>query len=82
MLRAIEDTKDEWIMQDNNLRYAMYYYANTNIMEDYPYLTYNDLKHLKEKYYEVYRKDLNVAQELMEHKLKWMKANGVTGYEK
>jgi len=82
MLLAIEDTKDEWIMQDNNLRYAMYYYANTNIMEDYPYLTYNDLKHLKEKYYEVYRKDLNVAQELMEHKLKWMKANGVTGYEK
>lgn len=82
MLLAIEDTKGEWVLADNNLNYALYYTANTNIMVDYPYLTYNDLKHTKELYYDIYRKQNETVEYLMKCKLEWMTENGVTGYEK
>lgn len=56
MLKGVEDTKDQWVLANNNLNYALYYLANTNTMVDYPYLTYNDLKEAQELYMQSHNK--------------------------
>lgn len=83
MLKGVEDTKDQWVLANNNLNYALYYLANTNTMVDYPYLTYNDLKEAQELYMQSHNKAKNeTLQYLMDCKMEWMLANGVTGYNK
>lgn len=83
MLIAIEDTKDQWVLANNNLNYALYYLAGTNTMVDYPYLTYNDLKEAQELYTQTHNNKKNeTLQYLMDCKMEWMTANGVTGYNK
>ncbi|MBQ6555144.1 MAG: hypothetical protein IJL89_07925 [Firmicutes bacterium] len=80
MLLAIEDTKDQWVLPSNNLNYARHYTGTYNVMVDYPYLTYNDLyttRHLLGIYF---NKSNDTVQYLMDCKMQWMKANGVTGY--
>lgn len=79
MLLAIEDTAANWIREDCNLHYAVYpdgSYGGT----DYPYLTYNDLYYLRQYLTEQGRESA-ALQKLMDAKLKWMKASGVTGYQ-
>ena len=83
MLKGVEDTKDQWVLANNNLNYALYYLANTNTMVDYPYLTYNDLKEAQKLYMQSHNKAKNeTLQYLMDCKMEWMLANGVTGYNK
>lgn len=83
MLKGVEDTKDQWVLANNNLNYALYYLANTNTMVDYPYLTYNDLKEAQELYMQSHNNAKNeTLQYLMDCKMEWMLANGVTGYNK
>ncbi len=80
MLIAVEDTKDQWVLANNNLNYALYYMAETNTMVDYPYLTYNDLFETQLLYQKIYGKKNDVVQYLMDCKMEWMTANEVTGY--
>lgn len=80
MLLAVEDTCDLWILRNNNLKYALYYSGSSNTMSDYPYLTYNDLFTTKQILRDMFGKESSAVNKLMESKLKWMLANGVTGY--
>ncbi len=82
MLLGIEDTKDDWILSDGNLNYALHYDGNSNVMADYPYLTYNDLYETRRILKESFGKENSVIKELMESKLEWMKKNNITGYIK
>ncbi len=80
MLTAIDDTKNQWVLANNNLNYALYYMAGTNPMVDYPYLTYNDLFETQELYTAIYGKEDETVKYLMSCKLEWMTANSITGY--
>ncbi len=80
MLIAINDTKDQWVLANNNLNYALYYVAGTNPMVDYPYLTYNDLFETQELYTAIYGKENETVKYLMDCKLQWMTENSITGY--
>jgi hypothetical protein len=79
MSKGIEDTEAQWLLPDGNLAYAVHY-TGDNLMQDYPYLTYNDLYwadwHL-ENYVNV---DNGAVQRLMASKKAWMIKNGVHGY--
>ncbi len=80
MLLAIEDTQDSWVLENNNLNYALYYTAGTNAMVDYPYLTYNDLFETQQLYTKIYGKENETVKYLMDCKMQWMLENDVTGY--
>lgn len=80
MLKGVEDTKDQWILDDGNLKYALYYTKNTNVMVDYPYLTYNDLHSTRTILKRLFDQHNSTINYLMESKLEWMIANNVTGY--
>lgn len=80
MLKGIEDTKDQWVLQDNNLNYALYYTGTYNTMKDYPYLTYNDLFTTKKILNKYFNKSNATIEYLMACKLDWMQKNNVTGY--
>lgn len=78
MSLAIQDTAANWICPDNNLHYA-WYPNGTYGGVDYPYLTYNDLYNLRE-YLAEQNRSIPELQTLMDAKLQWMQASGVTGY--
>jgi hypothetical protein len=80
MLLAIDDTRDQWVLASNDLNYALYYNADTNTMQDYPYLTYNDLYTTKKILKEQFNKTNSTVEYLMASKKMWMDANNVTGY--
>ena len=80
MLTAIEDTCDSWIMEDRNLHYACLP-DGTFGMQDYPYLTYDDLFNMQQQLTAMGRERSEELQKLMDAKLDWMQANGVTGYK-
>ena len=81
MLLAIEDTGAGWVMPDHNLYYSVKP-DGTYVEGDYPYLTYNDLLHLR-KYLTGFGKTENeTLTYLMGEKLQWMQSHGVSGYEK
>ncbi len=81
MLEAVKDTKESWIMEDHNLKYALHYYADTRELKDYPYLTYNDLfetrKHLQDL-----QIDTSYIQYLMDNKKMWMDSNNISLYKR
>ena len=79
MLLGIEDTCEGWIMEDNNLHYC---YMDGGVFgkDDYPYLTYNDLYTMQQEFGKMGRGRNEALDRLMEAKLQWMQANGVTGY--
>ncbi len=79
MLYGIEDTKNEWILDNSDLSYALYYNGNNNIMKDYPYLTYNDLFITRERLESLNIKS-SAIEELMEAKMVYMTKNNITGY--
>ena len=79
-LLAIEDTGSQWVMPDHNLYYSIRP-DGTYAAGDYPYLTYNDLLHLR-GISDRQRTGRNGNADLSDGgKLQWMTANGVTGYE-
>ncbi|MCD8089037.1 MAG: hypothetical protein LUD81_00130 [Clostridiales bacterium] len=80
MLLGVEDTCDQWILENNNLKYALYYSGSANTMTDYPYLTYNDLFTTRQILRDMFNRESEAVNRLMDAKLKWMKANNVTGY--
>lgn len=80
MLTAIEDTCSEWITDNGDLYYG--YYAEKGCAnQDYLYLTYNDLYYLQNVLEEMGKGRNEALDTLMESKLAWLQANGVTGYE-
>lgn len=81
MLNGIEDTTDEWIMPDNNLEYALHYEGTYNVMQDYPYLTYNDLFVAKQRLNSIgiYSDGID---KLMSAKKIYMDQNNITDYYK
>ncbi len=79
MLKGIEDTKEDWIMPDGNLYYALYY-SGTLELTDYPYLTYNDLYTTQQILNTYWHYTNATLDELMATKKKWMDANNITGY--
>ncbi len=82
MLVGIEDTRNQWVLPDGNLNYALYYTKDTNKMEDYPYLTYNDLFQTKALLNKLFNKTNDTVEFLMASKKMWMDNNNVTGYMK
>ena len=81
MLLAIEDTGAGWVMPDHNLYYSVKP-DGTYVEGDYPYLTYNDLLHLRKYLTGFGRTENETLTYLMSEKLQWMQSHGVTGYEK
>ncbi len=79
MLYGIEDTENEWILENSDLNYALYYNGTNNIMKDYPYLTYNDLFIAKQRL-----QNIGIASDsidnLMTAKKIYMDSNNITGY--
>lgn len=80
MLQGIEDTRDEWILDNGNLRYELYYTKDTNLMVDYPYLTYNDLYDTNTILKRLFNQENDTINYLMQSKLAWMIENDITGY--
>lgn len=81
MLKGIVDTQDQWVLSDNNLNYALHYTGTTNKMEDYPYLTYNDLINTKVLYKAIYGKENATVEYLIKCKKQWMDENSIVGYK-
>lgn len=82
MLLAVEDTCDQWILPDGNLKYALHYTGSANYMVDYPSLTYNDLFETRDLLQRLFNKKSDAVTKLMASKLKWMNENGITDYYK
>jgi hypothetical protein len=79
LLSAVEYTENDWILEDNNLRYAILYDESVIEMRDYPFLTYNDLFETRELLMRL-GEHCTAVNRLMASKKKWMGYNGVTGY--
>ncbi len=79
MLYGIEDTEEQWILDNDDLNYALYYNGTNNTMKDYPYLTYNDLFITKQRLAEVGMASETIDH-LMESKMAYMTSQGITGY--
>lgn len=79
MLKGILSLGYDWIRYDNNLHYA--YLADGSMgMEDYPYLTYNDLFLMREALDDRYGTHDPMLDTLMEFKRYWMNYHGVRDY--
>lgn len=79
MLKGIEDTRDQWVMPNCNLNYALYY-SGSEELTDYPYLTYNDLYTTQQILNNYYHYTNETLDYLMKCKKIWMDTNNVTGY--
>lgn len=82
MLLGIENTRDQWVLKDNNLNYAVMYTGINNTMIDYPYLTYNDLFATKQILNKYFNKTSETIEYLMSCKKIWMDNNNITTYLK
>lgn len=82
MFLAIEDTRDLWVLENNNLEYALYYEHKTNLMQDYLYLTYNDMFYIQETIEKIYGKRNETLDYLMDSKRDWLEKNGAFDYWK
>lgn len=81
MLMGIKNTRDNWIMEDNNLEYAFLVNGEMGLI-DYDYLTYNDLYNVQadlERINGSRNADIDI---LMTAKKSWMDAKGITDYKK
>ena len=80
MLAGICDQGTAWIREDGSLHYARLPDGNFGL-EDYPYLTYNDLYDVQAWLSANRGGRTPVLDTLMASKRAWMDANGVTGYK-
>lgn len=79
LLQAVKDTAPDWINGNGDLHYCVFPNGSYGL-QDYPYLTYNDLFNLQAIIKnETGEEDADLTF-LMTRKLMWMDANGVTGY--
>ncbi len=81
MLQGIKNIYTEFILPDNNLKYAVFYNGKSKLV-DYPALTYNDLFETQALLMKIYNSPDDTLSYLMDCKLKWMNANNVTDYFK
>mgnify|MGYP004603925009 FL=1 len=81
MVRGIEQSEALWYKSNGDLYYS-YDPNGTCSGQDYPYLTYNDLLELQRLYAARHGQPNAVLTRLMQSKLRWMNANGVTGYNR
>jgi hypothetical protein len=81
MLFGIKNTRNSWIMKNNNLEYARKPDGTMSFI-DYPYLTYNDLYNVQKDLESIYGERDRDLDLLMSAKKKWMDSNGITGYRK
>lgn len=79
MLRAIENSETLWIMPDGNLEYAMLTDGSMGL-QDYPYLTYNDLLALQKQLVARGDGENPALARMLASKKQWMDARGITGY--
>jgi len=80
MLQAVLDTEEAWIRDNGDLEYCVFPDGSFG-MQDYPYLTYNDLYDMQQM---LLTRNGAVSEELdrlMAQKRSWMDANGITGYK-
>ncbi|MFY0546214.1 hypothetical protein [Brevibacillus sp. H7] len=79
LLYGVKNTKSMWIKPNHDLHYA--YLPNGKMgLQDYPFLTYNDLVESQSLFVKIYgRMDPDLA-ELMANKKQWMDQTGVKGY--
>lgn len=82
MFLAIDYTKKDWVLPNNNLEYAMYYTKNTNLMIDYVYLTYNDMFNMQELLETKFNTRSETLDYLMNAKRTWLIANNANDYKK
>lgn len=82
MILAIEDTRDEWILENGNLEYALFYEYDTNLMQDYLYLTYNDMFKIQKIIERVYGQRNETIDYLMDSKREWLIKNNAHDYSK
>ncbi|MEA4824106.1 MAG: hypothetical protein VB111_08355 [Clostridiaceae bacterium] len=80
LLAGIADLGRAWIRPNGNLHYAWLPDGSFGL-EDYPYLTYNDLYNLQSYLYETTGVQNAAIDMLMHAKLAWMRGNGITGYK-
>lgn len=80
MLLGIENTRNKWVKDDNNLVYALHYEGTGNTMVDYPYLTYNDLYVLRDILNKYFNKTSDTVTYLMACKKQWMDSQNITDY--
>lgn len=80
MILAIEDTRDLWILEDGNLKYELFYTKNTNVMQDYVYLTYNDMFTLQNTLVSVFGTRNETIDYLMASKRSWLIQNNALDY--
>ncbi|MDO4733519.1 MAG: hypothetical protein Q4B50_08430, partial [Bacillota bacterium] len=80
MLRGILAVGEDWILEDQNLAYA-YLPDGSMGLQDYPYLTYNDLFDLRQTLDARYGSHDPLLDKLMSAKMHWMQRNGVSGYK-
>lgn len=81
MLLAIEDTWQQWIRSDGDLHYC-YLPDGSYGLQDYPYLTYNDLFLMQETLIARTGTPNTAIAELMQAKQIWMDQNGIKDYLK
>ncbi len=81
MLLGIEDAGTDWLMEDGSLHYSRLPDGSFGLL-DYPYLTYNDMFIMQQELTAMGRQRSAMLDTLMESKLAWMQANGVTGYKR
>lgn len=80
MILAIEDTCDEWVLSDNNLNYALFYEYDTNLMQDYLYLTYNDMFFIQKTTEKIVGERNETIDYLMDCKRSWLIQNNALDY--
>jgi len=80
MLNGILAVGEDWILPDQDLAYA-YLSDGSMGMQDYPYLTYNDLFDLRAALDARYGSYEPMLDRLMSAKMSWMEQKGVTGYK-
>lgn len=81
LLRGVKLTRDQWLKEDGSLEYA-YMPDGTMGLEDYPYLTYNDLFEVQEILTGIGRERDSDLQILMDSKKASMDEKGLTEYIK
>ena len=81
LLRGILALGKRWLLPNNDLAYA--YLPDASLgMQDYPYLTYNDLFDLCQALDQRYGSHDPLLDQLMSGKRQWMDKQGISGYKK
>ena len=81
MVLAVADTQSQWVTPSGDLHYCVFPDGSFG-MQDYPYLTYNDLFELQNLLISRRGEPNNTLTFLMNQTRQWMDANGITEYNR